>query len=122
MASASLLPSRLPRQVPPGLLAVLAWGAAALLGVYSLGSVLEAIGMATGLRGSPDQITLAGGGYVLFFLLAATGYGALAVSFSRRYGVDRRAMFIGMLGGPVVLTLILVAIPMLLTATGVLPG
>lgn len=118
---AVLTVTRLPGSIRPGAVAVLAWGAAALLGLYSLGNVVETAGMATGLVGSPDQITLRGLGYVLFFLLGAVGYTTLARSFSRRYDVGRRAMFLGMLGAPLVLGLILLAIPMLLVATGVMP-
>lgn len=120
-AVALLTVTRLPRGVRPAPVAVLAWGAAALLGLYSLGNVLETAGMVTGLTGSPDQITLRSLGYVLFFLLAAIGFGTLAVSFSRRYDVGRRAMLLGILGAPVVLGLILLAIPTLLVATGVMP-
>jgi hypothetical protein len=120
-AVALLTVMRLPSRVSPGAVAVLAWGATALLGLYSLGNVLETVGMATGLTGSADQITVRSLGYVLFFLLAATGFGTLTVSFSRRYDVGRRAMFLGMLGAPVLLGLILLALPRLLVATGVMP-
>ena len=59
------------------------WGAFATLGVYALGSVVQAVGMAFGLAGSADQIDLVGVGYVVFFLLNTTGYGVLAISHSR---------------------------------------
>lgn len=121
-AVALLCVSRRLGPVPPYPVAVGAWGATALLGVYSLGSVVEAIGMATGLRGSIDQITLAGVAYVVFFLLGALGYGVLAVSFSRRYGTGTSAVVAGALGAPVVLALVLLGIPSLLVALGVMPG
>lgn len=96
-------------------------GAAALLGLYSLGSVVEAIGMLTGLVGSADQITLRSVAYVALFALGAVGYGVLARSFSRRYRIGRRAVVIGVLGAPLLLGLLLLAIPMLLVALGLLP-
>lgn len=120
-AVALLSVSRRPGRVPPRLVALLVWGAAALLGVYSLGNVVEAIGMLTGLMGSRDDITPAGLGYVGFFLVGAAGFGVLASSFSRRHPADRRAVVIGLLGAPLLLGLILLAIPMLLVAVGVMP-
>jgi hypothetical protein len=121
-AVALLSVSRLPGALSPRLVAVLVWGAAALLGVYALGSVVEAVGIVTGMTGSPDDITLKSIGYVLFFVLGAIGYGVLARSFSRRYETGRRTALVGLLGGPLMIGVILVAIPAVLVALGVMPA
>ena len=104
------------------LLSVSLWAAFATLPVYNLGSVVEAIGMATGLAGSPSDIDLAGLGYLLVFATGATGYGVLAVSYARRHRLPWRLAVVGALGAPVVLGLILVAVPTLLTILGIMPG
>lgn len=121
-AIALLSISRSPRLISPRSLAVLVWGAAALLGLYSLGNVVQTVGMMAGLHGSPDQISPLGIGYVAFFLLGAFGYGVLATSFSRRKGIGRGAAFVGALGAPLVLGLILLALPLLLAQLGLLPS
>ncbi|MFJ2028188.1 hypothetical protein [Streptosporangium sp. NPDC087985] len=121
-AVALLSLAKRPRFLPPALLGVLLWGAFAMLGVYSLGSVVQAVGMATGLSGTADQIDLAGVGYVLFFLLLATGYGVLAISHSRRFGLRKGVAVLGVLGAPVMLGLILLAAPLLLAALGLIPA
>lgn len=110
-----------PRFVPPAVLGLAAWGAFATLAVYSLGSVAEAVGMLAGLAGGPDQVTGWGIGYVLFFLSAAAGFGVLAVSHSRRYAVPRRVALLGALGAPALLALILLVVPTVLAAFGLLP-
>ena len=107
--------------VRPALVGVSVWAAFATLGVYALGSVAEAVGMASGLTGSIDQIDLRGVGYVLFFLLFATGFGVLALSYSRRHGLRKGPALLGMVGAPVVLGLVLFAVPTLLAAFGLLP-
>ncbi|GAA3744537.1 hypothetical protein GCM10022225_30250 [Plantactinospora mayteni] len=119
-AVALLSVSHRPR-LPPAVLGVLLWGAFAMLGVYAVGSVVQAVGMASGLVGTPDQIDLAGVGYVLFFLLLAAGYGVLAISYSRRFGLRKGVAVLGVLGAPVVLGVILLAVPMLLAALGLMP-
>ena len=121
-AVALLAVTRLPRQISPTLVGTLVWGATALLALYSVGNVLETIGMVTGLAGSLDQITLRSIGYVLFFAVGAVGYGVLATSFSRRYDVPKRAAVLGALGAPVMLALILLALPALFVAKGLMPG
>lgn len=108
--------------VPPALLTVAVWAAFALLGVYALGNVVEGIGMATGLAGSPDQITPRNVAYVLFFLPAAAAYGILAISYSRRTGSRKWFALLGVLGGPLVIALLLLAIPALLASFGMLPA
>ena len=113
------------RSTPPSsptILSVLLWSATALLCLYAAGSVVEAVGMLTGVRGSPDDVTVAGVLYVLFFILGAVGYSVLAISFARRFCIGRRAMVIGLFAAPVALGLLLLAIPMLLVATHVMPA
>ncbi len=111
-----------PRVVPAAAMTVLLWGAFGTLAVYSLGSVVQAIGMATGVTGTADDIDLAGIGYVLCFLVVAAGYGVLAVSFSRRHGTRTRLAVLGVLGAPVVLGLLLVTVPALLTTLELMPA
>ena len=111
-----------PRFLPPVFVGVLLWGAFAMLAVYAVGSVVQAIGIASGLTGSADSIDLAGVAYVLFFLLVAAGFGVLAISYSRRFTLGRRVAVLGALGAPVALAVILLAVPMLLTTVGVMPA
>ena len=120
-AVALLSIAKSPRFLPPALLGVLLWGAFAMLGVYAVGNVLQAVGMAAGLAGTPDQIDMAGVGYVLSFLLLAAGYGVLAISYSRRFGLRKGVAILGVLGAPVMLGVILLAVPMLLAALGLMP-
>lgn len=114
--------TRTSKLVPPGALAVLVWGAFATLGVYALGSVVEAVGMVSGLMGTPDQVDMAGLGYLLVFCVVAAGYGVLAVSYSRRHGLGRGVAVLGVLGAPVVLGLILLVVPALLASVGLMPA
>jgi hypothetical protein len=113
------------RSTPPAsptVLSMLLWSATALLSLYAVGSVVEAVGMLTGLRGDAGDVTFAGVVYVLFFILGAAGYSVLAASFARRFRVGRSAMLIGLFAAPVALGLLLVAIPMLLVAVHVMPA
>ena len=121
-AVALLSVGRRPGFLSPVVLGVLLWGAFAMLAVYSVGSVVQAIGMASGLSGSADSIDLAGVAYVLFFLLVAAGYGVLAISYSRRFHLRKGVIVVGALGAPVALAGILLAAPMLLAALGVMPA
>jgi len=110
-----------PRLVSHAVLTVLLWGAFATLALYAAGSVAEVIGILLGLTGTGDEIDLAGIGYVSFFILVATGYGVLTVSHARRHGVRKSLAVLGVLGAPVVLILMLVVIPKLLAALGLMP-
>lgn len=121
-AVALLSVARRPTFVPPALLAVSVWGAFATLGLYAAGSVVQAFGMLFGLAGGADRIDAAGVGYVALFLLAAAGFGVLAVSHSRRNGLGRVPAVVGVLGAPVVLGLVLLAVPTLLAALGLMPA
>jgi hypothetical protein len=120
-AVALLSVARRQRLVPPGLLGTFVWGAFATLAMYAVGSVAQALGMVLGVTGSADQIDAAGVAYLIFFLTAAVGWSVLAVSFSRRHVLGWIPAVIGVLAGPVVLGLVLVAIPTLLTALGIMP-
>jgi hypothetical protein len=104
---------------PTAVRTVLVWGAFALLGLYSAGSVVELAGM---LVSDPGEIGLAGLAYIGFFLAGAAGYGALAMSYSRRTHARRSHAVLGVLGAPLVLGALLVAAPAALTAMGLLPS
>ena len=101
-------------RVSPRVLAVLVGGAAALLGLYCLGSVVQAVGMLTGAAGDADDLNTRSVGYLGLFLVVTAGYGVLAVSFFRRYEIGRREALIGALGAPFVLAALLLALPHLL--------
>ncbi|MDT0302648.1 hypothetical protein [Streptomonospora wellingtoniae] len=119
MALLSVAPER--RWAPAPLLAVPLWAAFATLGVYGLGSLVQALGLAAGITGSPDRIGAAGAAYVLFFLLSAVGFGTLALSHTRRHRVRARVAVAGSLGAPLVLGGVFMGIPGLLVALGVMP-
>ena len=111
-----------PRLLSPAVVTVLVWAAFATLAVYVVGSVAEAAGMGLGLIGGASQIDMRSVAYVLFFLGAAVGYGVLATSYSRRHPQRKGLVILGVLGAPVVLGLLLLAIPALLAVVGLLPG
>jgi hypothetical protein len=111
-----------PRFLTSALMTVAMWGVFATLAVYALGSVAQAVAMIAGLTGTADQVDVAGVGYVLLFLLAAAGFGVLAISYSRRHRVRKLFSVLGVLGAPMVLGLILLVGPTLLTALGVMPA
>lgn len=121
-AVALLVVAKRPRFVSSAVLTASVWGAFALLTVYTLGNLAETVGMATGLAGSADQITGRNIGYVLFFLLGAAGYGTLAISYSRRVGFRKGYAVLGILAGPAVIALLLLAIPTLLARIGLMPA
>ncbi|MGW8526944.1 MULTISPECIES: hypothetical protein [Nocardiopsidaceae] len=121
-AVALLSVAKRPTFVPPALLAVAVWAVFATLGLYATGSVVQVVGMVSGLAGGVDQIDAAGVGYVLLFLLAAAGFGILAVSHSRRNGLRKGFAVLGVLGAPAVLGLVLLAVPALLAALGLMPA
>lgn len=121
-AVALLSIAKRPRLLSPERLGVLLWGAFALLSLYVLGSLVEAAGIGLGLMGSTDQLTIRSVAYVLFFLSLAAGYGVLTVSYQRRQGLRRGVAVLGVVGAPVLLGTILVAVPAVLTALGLMPG
>lgn len=89
--------------------------------VYALGSVAQAAGMASGLTDASEQVTIAGLGYILLFLLGAAGFGVLAIAHSQRHRVRRRFAVLGVLLAPVVLGGVLLVVPALLAALGLMP-
>jgi hypothetical protein len=101
---------------------ILIWGAAGVLTVYSLGSVAQAIGLATGLWDTGERIDLAGVAYVLAFLLAALGFTSLATSHTRRAELGAGPAILGTMGGVVLLGIILIALPALLVALEIMPS
>jgi hypothetical protein len=113
--------ARRPRLVSPAAVTVLVWAAFATLAVYALGSVAEAVGMGLGLIGGAGRIDIAGVAYVLAFLAAAAGFGVLAISYSRRYPRGKGLVVLGVLCAPAVLGLLLLAVPALLAAFGLMP-
>ena len=121
-AVALLSVTRRPPFLPPRLLGVLVWSVFATLAVYVLGSMAQALGMVLGLIGSASQIDLADIAYLIFFLSAAIGWGVLAVSYSARHALGGRTAVLGFLGAPIVLGLVLVVMPMLLAALGLMPA
>jgi len=86
--------ARRPGRVTSTIVTVLVWAAFATLAVYVLGSVTEAAGMELGLIGGADQIDTASVAYVLFFLVAAVGFGVLAISYSRRHPPAKALSFL----------------------------
>lgn len=111
-----------PRHVDASVMTALLWGAFAMLAVYALGSVVELVGLATGLMGNRDQIDLAGIVYVLGFLVVASGFGVLTFSYARRHGLEKRYAALGILGAPVLLATLLLGVPALLEAVGLMPS
>jgi hypothetical protein len=100
---------------------VLIWGAAGTLGIYSLGNVVQAVMLAVDPATS-GQIDSAGIVYVLGFLVAAAGFAVLARSHSRRSGLGAGPAILGAVGGVIILGTILVLLPSLLAALGIMPG
>lgn len=105
----------------PRAVGTLLWAAFATTGIYVLGSLLQAVLMLTGLAGDADRIDVASVAYVLLFILAATGFGILAVSYARRAGLGRRELLLGAVGAPIVLGGVLVVLPAILVAVGIMP-
>ena len=108
-------------RVPARLVNILIWGGAGTLGVYALGSVVQAVGLAVDPATS-GLIDAAGILYVLGFLLAAGGFAVLARSHSRRSGLGAGPAILGAVGGVILLGTILVLVPILLSAFGIMPG
>ncbi|MET9671413.1 hypothetical protein ABZY19_39890 [Streptomyces sp. NPDC006475] len=111
-----------PYSLSKSVLAVFLWGAFATLTVYTLGSVAQAIGIVFELTDNAEHIDLADTAYLVFFLLVAIGYGVLAGSYARRHHLRKRLAVLGILGAPVVLGLVLGAVPMLLVAVDIMPS
>ena len=73
-----------PRLVAPRTVGVLLWAAFATVTVYVVGSITQAVVMLAGIAGDADDIDAGSVAYVLAFILAATGFGILAISHARR--------------------------------------
>ncbi|WP_026926095.1 hypothetical protein [Granulicoccus phenolivorans] len=111
-----------PRGPLQRLLGLTLWGAFGTLAIYSLGSVGQAVALLLGYLGGPGRLTPEALAYVLFFLLLATGFGVLAVSYRRRFRLRRWIPVLGFTAGPLVLLVVLLAVPALLAALGVMPS
>jgi hypothetical protein len=111
-----------PRFLAPGVVGTLLWAAFATLAVYVVGSIAQAVAMLTGVAGDAEQLDAPAVGYVLAVLLGATGFGILATSYARRAGLGARVILSGICAGPVVLAGVLVVLPAVLSAVGLLPG
>ncbi|MGA9747843.1 MAG: hypothetical protein WBQ50_10360 [Nocardioides sp.] len=109
-----------PRLVAPRTVGVLLWAAFATLAVYVAGSITQAFVMLAGIAGDGDQIDAWSVAYVIAFLLAATAFGILAISHARRAALGTRVKVIGACGAPVVLGGVLVVLPAILRAVGLL--
>jgi hypothetical protein len=112
---------------PGQLLGVGLWGAFGLLGLYSAGNLVITVGTVGGLLAPSAAWTAAGGvtpraiGYVLFFLAGTALFGVLAVWFHRRHHLGWTAAVAGLVGAPLLLGLLLAAVPALLGRWGLLP-
>ena len=105
----------------PNTMALLLWGAFGTFAIYALGTIGEAAAIATGIAGSPDDIDAAGVAYLLGTVFFATCFGVVASSYSRRTGRRRVPIMAGLLGAPVLLAGVLVLVPALLVALGIMP-
>lgn len=105
----------------PNLMTLLLWGAFGTFAIYAIGTIAEAVAMATGLAGSPDEIDVAGVAYLVGTVFFATCFGVVAVSYSRRAGWRPIPIVVGLLGAPILLAGLLVLAPTLLVFLGVMP-
>ncbi len=109
-----------PRLIAPRTVGTLLWAAFATLTVYVAGSITQAFAMLAGIAGDADQVDSGSVAYLLAFTLAAAGFGILATSHARRAGLGTRIKVIGACGAPLVLGSVLVILPAILRATGLL--
>ena len=122
-AAAALLSVVRPlRRVRATTLGTVLWGACATVAIYVAGSIGQAIAIAAGLTGDAESLDVASVAYVVGFLVATVGFGILALSYARRARLGKRVVVLGVCGAPVVLGSILVALPAVLRATGLLSG
>jgi hypothetical protein len=108
------------RLVVPRTVGTLLWAAFATLTVYVVGSITQAVVMLAGVAGDADRVDARSVAYVIAFLLAAAGFGILATSHARRARLGTRIKVIGACGAPVVLGSVLVLLPAILRAAGML--
>lgn len=109
-------------------LATALWGATALLGLYSAGNIAIVLGVVSGVI-EPSAAWQAAGGvtlrsivYLVFFLVPAPMFGALAVSYQRVHRFGPGPLVVGAVGAPVVLAGVLVVAPAILAGLGLLPA
>jgi len=106
----------------PNLITLLLWGAFGTFAIYALGTIGEAVVMATGLAGSPDEIDAAGVAYLIGTVFFAACFGVVAVSYSRRASWRPLPLVVGLLGAPILLLGLLVLAPTLLVLLGIMPS
>ena len=109
-----------PRLIAPRTVGTLLWAAFATLTVYVVGSIVQAFVMLAGIAGDANQVDTGSVAYVLAFVVAAAGFGNLASSHARRAGLGNRVKVIGACGAPIVLASVLVILPAVLRAVGLL--
>jgi hypothetical protein len=108
------------RLVAPRTVGVVLWAAFATVTVYVVGSITQAFVMLTGIAGDADDVDAASVAYVLAFLLSSVGFGVLAISHSHRAALSTRIKMLGAFGAPVLLGSVLVILPAILRAVGLL--
>ncbi|MDQ0893178.1 hypothetical protein [Agromyces ramosus] len=106
----------------PNTMALLLWGAFGTFAIYALGTIGEAAALATGIAGGPDDIDAPGVVYLLGTVFFAACFGVAASSYSRRTRWRPAPIVAGLLGAPILLAGILVLVPTLLVALGVMPA
>ncbi|MEQ7125759.1 hypothetical protein ABN034_14705 [Actinopolymorpha sp. B11F2] len=109
-----------PKHVGPRAVGMVLWAAFSTVTIYVAGSLAQAGAMLAGVAGDGDRLDASSIGYVIAFLLAAVGFLILAVSYSRRMGLGRRELILGVCAAPLVLGSILIVLPSLLRAAGLL--
>ncbi len=109
-----------PRLVAPRTVGTLLWAAFATLTIYVVGSITQAFAILAGIAGDANQVDARSVAYVLAFMLAAAGFGILATSHARRAGLGTLIKVIGACGAPLVLGSVLVILPAILRAVGLL--
>jgi hypothetical protein len=109
-----------PRPVAPRIVGTVLWGAFATVTVYVAGSVVQAVVILTGVANDADSVDGRSIAYVLAFLLAAAGFGILARSYAHRARLDARVKVLGVCGAPLLLGGVLVVVPAVLEAAGLL--
>lgn len=109
-----------PRVLGPRLVSTLLWAAFATVGTYVAGSLAQMVFMLAAPDSAVADFSITAGAYVLAFLFAATGFGVLAFSYRRRAGLGKWEIIVGAFGAPVVLGSVLIVVPELLRAAGML--
>jgi hypothetical protein len=120
VAAAVLAVTKAPGFLRPSVVGTLLWAAFATVGIYVVGSIAQVVTMLIGGADAVERLGPAAAGYVFAFLLAAAGFWVLAASYAKRAGLGRREVVLGLSGGPLILGSILVVLPAVLRAVGVL--